>query len=162
MKVRRISGELLVLLALAMAGCGSSDGGAAPDGGAPGGTGGGLTWLDNGTRHTALYPSAARVTSAMLDMVQVAGGEASGVGIAFGVSMPPPLVPGSYPCGVSGNRIIVSFSYANAGVSSSCTVTITSVGAATGGRATGTFSAVFGATMITGGTFDLPLTVNKL
>jgi hypothetical protein len=134
------------------------DGGAPPTGG-----GSGLTWLDNGTRHTALYPAAARAISAMTDFVQVSGGEASGIGISFGIAMPPPLVPGSYPCGVSGNRIIVSFSYGNgsAGNSTTCTVTLTSVGDATGGRAVGTFSAVSGASMITG-TFDVPLTVNKL
>jgi len=161
---RRDRAPLLVVLALAILGCGSSDG--APGGGdggaAPAGSGT-LTWLENGTKHTAMYPTGARVTSTMQDMVQVSGGDATGTGISFGVSMPPPLVPGTYPCGVSGtgSRIIVSFSYTSVGLFQSCTITLTSVGAKTGEHATGTFSAT-GGKAITSGMFDVPLTVNSL
>jgi len=162
---------LLVVLALAIAGCGSSDGtpggggdggGGSDGGGAPAGSGT-LTWLENGTMHTAIYPSGARVMSTMTDMVQVSGGDATGTGISLGVTMPPPLVPGTYPCGISGtgSRTIVSFSYTIAGLFQSCTITLTSVGAKTGDHAVGTFSAT-GGKMITAGVFDVPLTVSAL
>jgi hypothetical protein len=161
----RAGATALLIGALALLlGCGS-------DGGGPGGGDGGvvptgsgtLTWLDNGTKHTALYPAGARVTSTMMDMVQVSGGEAN-TGISFGVSMPPPLVPGTYPCGVSGtgSRIIVSFSYTSVGLFQGCSVTLTSVGGKTGERAVGTFSATGGGKTITTGMFDVPLTVSSL
>jgi hypothetical protein len=158
----------LALLPLGIFACGSSDtpAGGAGDGSAPASGSGPLTWLEDGKRHTAPFGSAARVTSAMIDMVQVSGGEAGGTGISFGVSMPPPLVPGTYPCGVSGNRIIVSFSYTSAGLYQTCSVTLTSIGAKSGERAVGSFSATFpasgGTKLITSGTFDVPLTVNSI
>ena len=103
-------------------------------------------------------------------MLQIAGGEAA-VGIAFGVSMPPPLVPGTHTCsqvGVGG--VIVSISYNRPGVgplASSCTITIATIGATTGTHATGTFSAVFpldagGTKAITNGNFDLSQLVSTL
>jgi hypothetical protein len=160
----RAGAAALLIGALALLlGCGS-------DGGAPGGGDGGvaptgsgtLTWLDNGTKHSALFATGARVTTTMIDMVQVSGGEAN-TGISFGVSMPPPLVPGTYPCGVSGtgSRIIVSFSDNSGVLFQSCTVTLTSIGGKTGEHAVGTFSATGGGKAITGGMFDVPLTVSS-
>jgi hypothetical protein len=150
-------------LALLLLGCGGSEG---PGGGgdasvAPAGSGT-LTWLDDGKKHSALSASGARVLSAMNDLVMVSGGEASGIGISFGISTPPPLAPGSYPCGISGTRTIVSFSYTGVGTYQSCTVTLTSIGAKSGDRVAGTFSATFPTKVLTSGVFDVPLIVNSL
>lgn len=98
-----------------------------------------------------------------------AGGEASGVGIAFGVSTRSAVAPGDFQCGpAAGGYPITSFSYTATGVEAlyqSCTVRIPALGAAKGEHATGTFSAVLnktggGTKAITAGAFDVPLTVS--
>ena len=165
----------LALMAMLLVGCGSggdSPGGSV-DAGGPGGvaTGSGtLTWFDDGSKHTALYPSAARVISSSLDMVQLAGGDPVGFAVALGVSVPPPLVPGTYACGVTGDRVIGSLTYTvsttNTLVYESCSIQLTSLGDKTGGRAVGAFSAILtlpagGTKAITNGVFDVPLTVNS-
>jgi len=163
--------HLLALVFACLLACGSDD---EPAGGGDGGAGSGppsgvgnLSWLEDGVRRTALVSAAARVTSLMTDMLQVSGGQSGGIGIAFGVSTPPPLAPGTYTCGLTGNNVITTFSYNDAGVFQTCTITLTSVGAKTGERAVGTFSATFpaaggGTKAITGGTFDIPQTVTAL
>jgi hypothetical protein len=161
--MRAMSVGLLPLLA--MLACGS--GGSSPDdGGGAGGAGGGLmTWLDNGVRQIASFASAARVTSATLDLLQVTGANASGAGVSFNVSTPPPLGPGTYTCGLTGSNIIVSLAANGSDNATVCTIQLAGIGAASGERATGTFQATGMATgggvkAITDGMFDVPLIVN--
>ncbi len=153
------------------AGCGSSVAGNSPDGGGGGGASGNgtLTWQDDGVAHQALFPSASLVSSSGLQILQIAGGEASGIGIAFGVSAKPTVGLGTFQCGpAAGGYPITSFSYTATGVAAlyeSCTVSITALGAAKGERASGTFSAVLdktagGTKAITAGVFDIALTVS--
>ncbi len=159
-------------LALA-AGC-SSGGGASPDGGGGGGGGtfggGTISWQDDGAAHATMSASASLVTSSGLQILQIAGGEASGTGIAFGVSAKPTVALGAFQCGpaAGGGYPITSFSYTATGVDplyDSCTVTITTLGSATGDHVSGTFSAVLNKTAggmkaITAGVFNAPLNVS--
>jgi hypothetical protein len=163
-------------LAALLVGCGSdgpgaSTGGAGTGGGAAG-TGGVFTWKEDGAMKTTIYPSGTRTTSSMLDMVQIAGGDATGTGLAMGVTLrPPPLAAGTFDCASTGmNGLIVSAAYtktnATVGFMATCSITITTLGAATGDRLIGTFSATFtgsGAPTVTltDGKFDVPLTVSK-
>jgi predicted lipoprotein with Yx(FWY)xxD motif len=152
-------------------GCGSSSAGS-PDGGGGGGASGSgtLSWQDDGVAHHALFATATLTTSSGLQILQIAGGEASGVGIAFGVSAKPAVGLGAFQCGLgdAGGYPITSFSYTATGVDAlyqSCTVSITALGAASGTRASGTFSAVLnktggGTKAITAGVFDAALTVS--
>jgi hypothetical protein len=150
------------------AGCGSSSA-SNPDGGGAPGTGT-ISWQDDGVAHHTSFASASLVTSSGLQILQIAGGEASGVGIALGVSAKPAVGTGTFQCGVgdAGGYPIVSFSYTATGVDplyQSCTVSITALGAAKGEHATGTFSAVLnktggGTKALTAGAFDLVLTVS--
>jgi hypothetical protein len=171
--VKRTS--MLVRLAVATllaVGCGSSGGGNGngnDGGGIPSGSGT-LTWKDNGAMHTALYPSGARAVSAMLDYVQVSGGE-NQTGISFGIATPPALVPGSYACSDSGvNGRVVSFAYGMNGANSivpTCSIDLTVLGDVSGTRAKGTFSGMVtldngSARTITNGVFDVPLVVSSL
>ena len=160
-------------LAAVATGCGSSGNGAASnDGGGGGGASGSgtLTWQDDGAAHQALFASATLVTSSGLQIVQIAGGEAGGIGIAFGVSSKPAVSIGTFQCGPGANAgyPITSFSYTATGVDAlyqSCTVSVATLGAASGERVTGSFSAVLnktagGTKAITAGAFDVPLTVS--
>ena len=164
-----------VALAAGLSGCGSS---ATPaDGGGRGGGGGSasgtgtLSWQDDGVAHQTAFASAALVTSSGIQLLQVAGGEASGIGLAFGVSGMPTIGVGTYQCGPSagGGYPITSFSYTAPGVDplyQSCTVSITALGAVAGEHASGTFSAVLtksagGTEAITAGVFNVPLTVSQ-
>ena len=154
-----------LLPVLTMLACGS--GGSTPgDGGGAGGAGGGpMTWLDNGVRQTASFASASRVISASLDLLQVTGSNSSGAGVSFIVSAPPPLVPGTYSCGVTGGNIIVSLAANGSDNATVCTIQLAGIGAVSGERATGTFQATVMATgggvkAITDGVFDVPLIVN--
>lgn len=156
---------LLAMLACGSGGSSPGDGGGAGSGGGAGG--GPMTWLDDGVRHTALFASAARVTSASLDYIQVTGADASGAGVSFGVSTPPPLVPGTYSCGLTGGNIIVSLAANGSDNATVCTIELAAIGAVSGTRATGTFQASLmttggGTKTITDGMFDVPLTVSAL
>ena len=157
-------------LVAGVAGCGSSAAGT-PDGGGGGGASGTgtLSWQDDGVAHQASFATAVLVTSSGLQILQISGAEAGGIGIAFGVSAKPAVALGASPCGASpGGYPITSFSYTATGVAplyESCTVGITTLGAANGERASGTFSAVLdktagGTKAITGGVFNVPLTVS--
>lgn len=151
-------------------GCGSSSANN-PDGGGGGASGSGtISWQDDGVAHRTLFASASLVTSSGLQILQIAGGEASGVGIAFGVSAKPAVGLGAFQCGLgdAGGYPITSFSYTATGVDplyQSCMVSVTTLGAASGARASGTFSAVLnktggGTKAITAGVFDAALTVS--
>jgi hypothetical protein len=152
------------------AGCGSSAAGTSDGGGHGGASGNGtLSWQDDGVVHQAISPTASLVTSSGLQILQIAGGEASGIGIAFGVSTNSTIGTGDFQCGAAtGGFPITSFSYTATGVAplyQSCTVSITALGAAKGEHATGTFSAVLnktgsGTKAITAGAFDVALTVS--
>jgi hypothetical protein len=158
------------LAAAFAAGCGGSSPAGSSMG--PGETGSGieLTWKENGTAHGAQYPSAVRITSTR-DMLQIAGGEAGGTGIAFGVvAMPPPLALGTFACGGAGYPI-VTISYTvgttSSTIATACSVTLTTLGDTTGSHVTGTFSATLpfsdGTTKtLTEGKFDLMQTVSSL
>jgi hypothetical protein len=158
------------------AGCGSSGGGTSTDGGGSGGSSGGppgngtISWQDDGVAHQTAFATASLVTASGLQLLQIAGGEGSGIGIAFGVSAMPTIQLGTFQCGpaAGGGYPITSFSYTADGVAplyQSCTVSITALGAADGERATGTFSAVLskmagGTKAITAGVFNAPLNVS--
>jgi hypothetical protein len=154
------------LLALGgWSGC-SSSGGAATDGGGTFDTGvasgGTLTWKENGTAHTALFAAAALARNSTLDVFQISGGDATGVGISFGIATrPPPVVTGSYNCGGAAYPII-SFSYTGVDPQQplTCTIDLTSVGLTTGSHAIGTFTASVpvsggGTKTLTEGRFDI-------
>jgi hypothetical protein len=170
--VKRTAGlGCAAILAAVAVGCGSGNGsGNTNDGGVPSGPAA-LSWNEDGTMHTALIAAAARVKSATLDMVQITGGESTGTGIAFGVSTPPPLVPGSYSCDASGtNGVITTLTYSSGNASSgvpTCTIEITSIGETTGTKVTGSFSAMVTLDngmpkTLTDGTFNVSLTVSAL
>jgi hypothetical protein len=152
------------------AGCGSGGGSIANDGGGGASGSGTLTWQDDGAAHQALFASATLVTSTGLQILQVAGGESGGIGIAFGISAKPAVALGDFQCGPGANAgyPITSFSYTADGVAplyQSCTVSVATLGAASGERVTGTFSAVLtktagGTKAITAGVFNLTLTVS--
>jgi hypothetical protein len=166
-------GAIAIAIAIAGAGCGSSggggDGGNMNDGGVPS-LSGAISWKDNGAATTTTFAAAARVKSATLDMVQVTGSNSGGTGLSFAVATPPPLVPGSYSCGIGANMEIVSFAYTVGSASGNvftCAVDIETIGEAAGTKVTGTFSATVpldnGMTRtITGGVFDVAQTVSSL
>jgi hypothetical protein len=130
--------------------------------------GGRLTWLDDGTRHTAYFATAALARSAMMDFLQIAGGESTGVGISFGIVAIPPIGPSTVMCGATAVPF-ASFSY-GPGVeplATSCSVTVSTIQLAGTTRVTGTFEAVFpktggGTKALTAGDFDLAMTVSSL
>lgn len=130
--------------------------------------GGSLTWLDDGTRHSASFATAALSRSTMMDYLLVAGGESSGVGISFGIAATPPLSASTVACG-SGQYPFASFSY-NPGVAAvytSCAVTISTITLTGTTHVTGTFQAVFpktggGSKTLSDGKFDLAMTVTSL
>jgi hypothetical protein len=167
MNTTTISLAAFALLGALAAGCGSGGNGNR-DGAAGNGnpTGSSLSWKENGTAHSALFPSAALARSATLDLLEIAGAETT-LGLAFGIGVkPPPIVAGSYACGGAAYPI-VSFAYGQDGVSMTCTLDLTSVGLDADGRAVGTFSASISVTgggtkSITEGKFDLALTVSSL
>jgi hypothetical protein len=163
----------LVLAATLAAGCGGSAGGmgSLPDGGGGGAGMGTMTWKENGATKTSSFASAARVTSAQSDMVQVTGSNGDPTALSFGVAVkPPPLVPGTYAC-FGASYPIVSMTYLSKGASSgamgSCSIVISTVGDVAGSHITGTFTATLpldnGTTKtLTDGKFDLALTVNSI
>jgi hypothetical protein len=152
-------------IAAVLAGCGGGEAGA------PAGAGT-ITWKENGALHATSFASASRVKTVNSDMLQVAGGTASGIGIAFGVVvMPPPLAQTTYTFNGGTGYPIVSMSYQSGGSSSNVptaiSIVLTSLGATTGTSAAGTFTATLplgnGTTKtLTDGKFDLALTVNSL
>jgi hypothetical protein len=163
----------LAALLCAGAGCGSGGSGTLRDGSGGGGGSSGtgtLSWQDDGAAHATMFGTASLVTSSGLQILQIAGGEASGIGIAFGVSAKLAVGLGTFQCGPGANAgyPITSFSYTATGVDplyQSCTVSVTALGAADGEHASGTFSAVLtktagGTKAITAGVFDLPLNVS--
>lgn len=153
--------------AVALAGCGSSA--SAPGGVLGPGVGagkGGITWLDDGVKHTSQFATAAQVKSATTALLEITGGDPL-QGIAMAIDTPPPLLPGIYTCGVTGTNIIVSFSYNSAGSYLTCTVELKTIGATAGTHVTGTFSATLATTgggtkAITAGTFDVTQTISSI
>ena len=150
--------------------CGSGSG-AGGDAGIGTSTTGNITWKDDGVVHKSLISSAAMVKSAQMDLLQIAGGEANGVAaLSFGIGAKPTLVPGSFTCAATGMYPIVSFVYTAPGTGTlvdSCAIEITTIGAKTGDRTTGTFSTTVpltagGKKLVTEGKFDLPTTVSSL
>ena len=151
--------------------CGSG-GDSGADGGTSKGTSttGNITWKDDGVGHTVLIASAAIVKSAQMDLLQISGGESSGVALSFGIVAKPTLVPGSFTCASTGTYPIVSFVYTAPGTGTlvdSCAIEITTIGAKTGDRTTGTFSTTVpltagGKKLVNEGKFDLPTTVSSL
>jgi hypothetical protein len=147
------------------AGCGSgkSTGGGGGSGGGGGGNGV-MSWKDDGVLHQTSYATASLVASSGIQILQIAGGEASGIGIALGVTAMPAVTVGAFQCGPAadgGAYPITSFSYTAPGVDplfQSCTVAVETLGTAV----SGTFSAVLtktagGTKAITEGSFNLPL-----
>ena len=151
-------------------GCGSSSAGGPDGGGGAGASGSGtLSWQDDGVAHQALFATATLTTSTGLQLLQIVGGEASGIGLALGVTNKPAIGLGTFQCGASAAGYpITSFSYTAPGVAplyESCTVIISALGAAKGELASGTFSAVLdktagGTKAITAGVFSAALTVS--
>jgi hypothetical protein len=165
---------LAAALSAGEAGCGSGGGGPSTDAGGHGGSGGTpgsgiISWQDDGVAHQTTFATASLVTSSGIQILQVAGGEASGIGIAFGVSAMPTVQLGAFQCGpaAGGGYPITSFSYTANGVDplfDSCTISVSALGAADGERASGAFSAVLtktagGTKAITAGVFNVPLNV---
>jgi hypothetical protein len=141
---------------VALMACGGSTGGGA-----------GMSWVDGGSRRTATFASGARTISSMTDLFQVTGSEPSGTALSLGVAMVPPLVPGTYACGVTQTRTVTTFASNDSNVFEGCTIGVASIGATTGEHVTGTFSGTLtlmggGRRVITDGTFDVPLTVTSL
>ena len=172
-KGSNVSASVTACLALAAvaAGCGSTGGGASANGGGGGTPGNGtISWEDDAVAHETAFATASLVTSSGIRLLQVAGGEAGGIGIAFGVAGKPTIDLGAFQCGpaAGGGYPITSFSYTANGVDplfQSCTVSVTALGAADGDRASGTFSAVLtktagGTKAITAGVFNVPLNVS--
>jgi hypothetical protein len=163
----------ILLAALAVmcgsSGCGSG-GGAKSDAAAgscaasftPGAS---MTWLDDGASECAQEVSAVLDSTATLDLLNIVGSQASGVGIAFGISTNGVAIGGTYTCGDLTNRTVaVSFNYqqgSTPNLVSTCTIDVTSAGGP-GVKASGTFSAVVtltggGTKTVTNGAFDAPL-----
>jgi len=165
---------LVAALSTGAAGCGSGNGGKSTGSGGSGGGGtsgnGEISWHDDGVAHQTSFASASLVSASGLQLLQIAGGEASGIGIAFGVSAKPAVQLGAFQCGPAdgGSYPITSFSYTADGVDplfQGCTVSIAALGAADGESVSGTFSAVLtktagGTKAITAGEFNLPLNVS--
>ena len=156
---------LAAVLSAGAAGCGSgkSTGGGGGSGGG-GGNNGTVSWKDDGVLHQTSFATASLVASSGINILQIAGGEANGIGIAFGVTAMPAVTVGEFQCGPAadgGAYPITSFSYTAPGVDplfQSCNVDLATLGTAV----SGTFSAVFtktagGTKAITDGTFNLPL-----
>lgn len=126
-----------------------------------------MTWLEDGVRQTASFATGSRVTAASTDYLQVVGSNASGAGVSFAVSTPPPLAPGTYSCGLTNGNVIVSLAANSSDNATVCTIQLAGIGAVAGARATGTFQASLMATgggmkAITDGMFDVPLTISAL
>lgn len=165
---------LAATLSLGGGGCGSGSGGKSTGTGGGGGGGtsgnGAISWQDDGVAHQTSFASASLVTASGLQFLQIAGGEPSGIGIAFGVSARPTVVLGASQCGPAdgGGYPITSFSYTADGVDplfQSCTVSIDALGTADGESVSGTFLAVLsktagGTKAITAGQFNVPLNVS--
>ena len=104
----------------------------------------------------------------MMDLLQISGGEPTGIGISFGVAATPPLGPTTVACNMTGMRPFVSFSYTGTDpVWDSCSVTVSTLVLTGTTRATGTFEAVFtktggGTKTLSDGSYDLPMTVQSL
>src|SRR5262249_21310611 len=101
----------LAALLFAGAGCGSSGGGGGGGGGSWGTT---ISWQDDGAAHATAFGTASLATSSGFQILTVAGGEASGIGIALGVTGKPAVGLGTFQCGISsdgGGYPITSFTY---------------------------------------------------
>lgn len=158
---------LAAVLSAGAAGCGSrtARGGG---GGSDGGYNGTVSWQDDGVLHQTSFATASVVSSSGINILQIAGGEANGIGIAFGVStkMPMPITIGVFQCGPADGGAyppypVTSFSYTAPGVDplfQSCTLNIDLLGGAIEGRFSAVLTKTAGGTKaITDGTFALPL-----
>ena len=136
-----------MVLALMLAGCGSSNSGPSGAGGTGGtGTAGcsAMSWLDDGASQCADFLSVTRSTKNGFDQLAVTGSETTNVGLTFKV-----IVPGGgaietgkdYTC----DGMYILFVYQAGPLQShttqSCTLTVTALGGA-GTPAAGTFSAM--------------------
>jgi hypothetical protein len=169
----RFASVAVVLVSVVAAGCGGSNNARPDGGGGTGGTttgGGSMTWKQNGQAHTAAFASGSRAISSASDFVQFVGSEST-VAVSFGVATAaPPLTTGTTACGAtSATAPFASFSYTgnSAGLASSCSITLTTLGDVTGSHSTGTFSGSIsldsgGTAEITDGVFDVMLTVSNL
>jgi hypothetical protein len=163
-----LAGLVALLLAL---GCGESTN---SNNGNPGGGGGTgtpsarhVTWDDNGVEVKGLVALGVRASSGMTDSLEVIGSNAS-EGIALAVTALQPLGPQTFTCNQTSNgqSVSVTTSGPDAGpelATQSCSVVLTEIGMAGGGRAVGTFVAVInlsdgGSKTITNGSFDVPVT----
>jgi len=170
---------LAAIVTLALAGCGSSTGGA--DGGGTGGTPGAaghggaaghdagaptgeITWLANGTPHGIAIGIAARRSATMTDTLEIVGADGVNPGLSIELGTPTTL-GGTYSCGADGGTVVL-ITYDNMIPSSpTCTVTVAFVTGADGKpHATGTFDFSFagadgGAIDVTGGHFDIPVSM---
>jgi hypothetical protein len=145
-------------------GGGGNGGNGSGNGGSTGATSGGMSWVQDGARHTAMFVTGQRTVDARTDYLQIMAMDASEE-IALEVSTPPPLAPGMYKCGpATVERIIVTFT--TSGALQTCAIDIGAVGAQSGDHATGTFSATVTlpggqASTITDGVFDVTLSVTS-
>ncbi len=173
----------LVLAALGGA-CGSSGPSTpAPDGGpdARPGAGGGVdarpgpdaaatgncqvSWLEDGTARCSIVAVAGVGVSNTSDSLEITAADALEHGVIILIGATHPFAtPQSFTCGTPTPQMQVTFAYmlpgnqtANA---TSCSVTVTDLGAVGGANARGTFSAVVagpgGSKALTNGTFDIP------
>lgn len=175
------AGPLALALVLSGgAGCGSDEASAPPAGGAGSGGGGGagggddapapgvISWQADGVFYDSAFATASLVTSAGMQVLQVMGGEAGGIGVSFNVSAMPIVGLDTYRCEASaGGYPMTSFSYTVAGVSpvfEECIVNLFVLGDADGEITSGTFSAVFpdmtGGARGVSGNFNVPLSVS--
>lgn len=166
---------LLLAIALAVAGCGSSGGaksttsdGASncPASLSPGAS---MSWQDDGAPQCATIVSATYEAGSASAIFSVIASAASGTGVGLGVETTAgglAIADGTYACGAAGN-FIGTFNYqqgSTPGFAASCSLTVHSADGAGGMSATGTFSATVtqsggGTKTISNGVFTVPVDV---
>ncbi|HVZ74012.1 MAG TPA: hypothetical protein VHJ20_16650 [Polyangia bacterium] len=176
--------RIILGVALAAAGCGSSGanadggsgghGGGGGNGGGSGGNGGSaacapiipgdgvMTWNDDGVAECGTITIAGRMTSSSQDFIEIIGATTTGIGVGITVVRYGGTLGGTYNCkndaGIG--SLYVDFEYR--GKFQDCTITIDNPGAPGGAHATGSFSGTFagadgGTIEVTNGTFDTPV-----
>ena len=127
-----------------------------------------LSWEDNGTPECAVVVTASHTTNPSQDFLEIVGGTSVGLGLAITVASYTSALGGSYNCKTDAGAASLYVDFVYTGTVApvtllDCTVTVTNPGKAGSANAVGTFSATFtssggGATSITHGTFDTPVT----
>jgi hypothetical protein len=163
--------SLLLTIALAVAGCGSSGGGKTADGAAncpaSQSAGASMSWQDDGALQCATIVSATYGSGSASTIFSLVASSASGIGVGLGVETTTGgimIVDGTYACGAAGS-FIGSFDYqqgSTPGLAASCSLTVHAVDGAAGVPATGTFSATVtessgGTKTISNGVFTVPV-----